>query len=68
MSPTKMVLAQMNENEKTYYQEQVSEFSSERLNLNLCKAYLKKIMDTTLNRFELRNDIQEFLKSLNKTP
>ena len=64
MSPTKLILAQMQENEKRYYQQ--DDLTLERTNLNLCKAYLKKIMDTTLNKFELRNDIQEFLQSLNK--
>lgn len=67
MSPTKLILAQMQESEKTYYQEEpVSQFSEQAISLSLCKNYLRKIMDTTLNRVELRNDIQEFLQSLNK--
>lgn len=66
MSPTKLILAQMQESEKNYYQETVNDFSEQAINLNLCKNYLKKIMDTTLNKFELRNDIQEFLNSINK--
>lgn len=65
MSPTKLVLAQMQENEKKYYQENECLFSVERIQLNMCRAYLKDLMVSTLNRFELRNDIQEFLKSLN---
>lgn len=68
MSPTKLILAQMQENEKKYYQEPVNDFSEQATNLNLCKAYLLKLMDTTLNRFELRNDIQEFLNNLNMKP
>lgn len=65
MSPTKLILAQMQENEKKYYREEISEVSPEKIQLNLCREYLKYIMVSTLNRFELRNDIQEFLKKIN---
>lgn len=66
MSPTKLILAQMQENEKKYYQELPTELSPELVQLNLCREYLKNLLFSNLNRYELRNDIQEFLQSLNK--
>jgi len=67
MSQVKAVLTQIQQNEKNY-NEVVDRFASANFDLNLCKLFLKKILEVNFNNIgaasKLKMDITEFLENL----
>lgn len=82
MTPTKKILAQIQEKEKEYsemntemliqrkednekYRQALNAFAMANLNLNLCKTFLSKLIQSDLTCNQTKKVIKDFLETLN---
>jgi hypothetical protein len=65
MIHTKSAINEIQENDKKNHQEVVAAFTEQNFNLNLCKTFLLKLIQSHLTPIELKRNIKEFLNSIN---
>lgn len=65
MTPIKSVLTQIQEQEKKNHHDVVAAFAEQNCNLNLCKLFLNKLIQSDLTCNEIKSIIKDFLNDLN---
>lgn len=66
MTPIKIPTTKIQEIEKRNHQEVLAAFTEQNFNLNLCKTFLSKLIESHLTSIEIKRSIKDFLNDLNQ--